>query len=396
MKATNSIVHVEFDVSPSRFPTGFCELKYDTGDNICIIPVNSDSVVEAVSSHLDTHLDAIITITPIDSLELFQAPFPTPCSLREYLSFYCELGTPPPRSVIRTLSRFASIPREKEELRRLSASKSLVEYTNRIVKENIGIADLLTQYFPSVQIPLVNFIRICSPLRARWYSISSSALVDPYSLSITCSVLSIPRKIDDSIFNGICSHYLAHLKPNDTCRIIKMGSSGFVPPRDPLAPLIMICNGTGIAPFRAILLELYHKKVVLKESLGKVMLFYGVRSKLSGGVLFLDELNTFLDDEVLSDLYLACSRDQPQKIYVQHLIAQHAEMIWRLLYSGGCHLYVCGASEMIKDVDDVLRITAARFMEKKEIENFMEYIENEHRYVREGWTKKLDISLPFS
>ncbi|KAI2489192.1 FAD-binding domain-containing protein [Fragilaria crotonensis] len=163
-----------------------------------------------------------------------------------------------------------------------------------------------------------------------------------------------------------------------------MGSSGFVAPKDSTTPLVMVCNGTGISPFRALLQEINYKKTVLKQEIGPAVLFYGIRRR-DYDLLFKEELDTYLENGSLADLYVACSRETEQKVYVQDLLAQHSAQVWTLLQSGA-HIYTCGATSMTNDVDTVLRSMASRFLGPVEASAFMDEIEKEHRYVKEGWT----------
>lgn len=384
----SSALLMEIDISPSPDDGGIECFRYETGDYVCVLPVNNIGIVEEVAKHLDVSVDTTFMLVPKNENdpEDFEPPFPTPCTVRDYLSFYCELSTPPRRSIVRSLSQFATFDGDRDELYRISSVKNCQEFQRRVVDENMGLADLITTYFPSIQIPLAKFIRHCSPLQPRWYSASSSSLVNPHSLSITFSVLSIPRTIDTSVCRGVCSHYMASLsrESNDRCRITRMGSSGFVAPKDSTTPLVMVCNGTGISPFRALLQEINYKKTVLKQEIGPAVLFYGIRRR-DYDLLFKEELDTYLENGSLADLYVACSRETEQKVYVQDLLAQHSAQVWTLLQSGA-HIYTCGATSMTNDVDTVLRSMASRFLGPVEASTFMDEIEKEHRYVKEGWT----------
>lgn len=389
-KAANPVMFIELDITPQH--DEIAVFKYETGDNVCVLPVNRLSVVEDLANHLDHSLDTAFILTAKDATaaKVFEPPFPSPCTVREFLSFYCELSIPPRRSVLRSLARFTTLARDRDELCRLASSKGYNDYDNRLLKDSVGLADLIVKYFPSIHIPLVEFIRICAPLQPRWYSTSSSSLVDSNSLAITFSVVSFPRKFDDSICHGVCSNYMANLSTvnKDSCRIIKMGSSGFVAPKDPKTALVFVCNGTGISPFRALLQEMNYKRMVLKQDIGPILLFFGIRRRDSD-LLFKDELEMFIENGLLSELHLACSREQNEKVYVQHVFANHCERVWMLLREGA-HIYVCGASAMANDVDTILRTVSARHLGPVEVNDYMDEIEKEKRYIREGWTPKSD------
>jgi sulfite reductase (NADPH) flavoprotein alpha-component len=110
----------------------------------------------------------------------------------------------------------------------------------------------------------------------------------------------------------------------------------------------MVGPGTGIAPFRAFLEE--------REALGargKNWLFFGDQH-LATDFLYRDQLQAMVANKHLTRLDTAFSRDQPQKLYVQHKILEHAKDVYKWLEEGA-HFYVCGdARQMAKDVDAAL------------------------------------------
>jgi sulfite reductase (NADPH) flavoprotein alpha-component len=111
----------------------------------------------------------------------------------------------------------------------------------------------------------------------------------------------------------------------------------------------MVGPGTGIAPFRAFL---QHRAAT--GARGRAWLFCGGQHAASD-FLFRDELHAWRADGTLSRLTTAFSRDQRDKIYVQHRMLENAPDLWRWLQDGAC-LYICGdASRMARDVDAALR-----------------------------------------
>jgi NADPH-ferrihemoprotein reductase len=385
-----SIMHIEFDLTSSDDLTPF---KYSTGDNIAVLPVNPAAMVEAVAAHLDYSLETTFMLNPKEADEVsdFEPKVPTPCTVREYLSLYAELGLPPRREVARALSKFATKAEEREELHSLFSKKNYLSYKAKIVKEHIGLGEMITKYYPSIRIPLVSFIELCAPLQPRWYSASSSSVLDANTLSVTFFVVTMPRSIDDSKCYGVCSHYMANLQVGETARIIKMGSSGFIVPPAPRTPLIMVANGTGVAPMRGLCQERHFQKTVLNMDIGPTHLFFGIRNRHSD-FLFKEEFEAYQECGSLSQVHLACSREHDEKVHVQHLVKQEEDRIWELLEQGG-HLYVCGANAMGADMDVFLRILVAKKLGRAPgtVDAYMETIANAGRYIREGWTSKVEV-----
>jgi sulfite reductase (NADPH) flavoprotein alpha-component len=112
--------------------------------------------------------------------------------------------------------------------------------------------------------------------------------------------------------------------------------------------MIMVGPGTGIAPFRAFLQERR-----AQGAKGQNWLFFGDQTS-SNDFLYREELEAMLHDGFLNRLDTAFSRDQSEKIYVQHRMLEQATRLWSALQDGG-HFYVCGdAKRMAKDVDAAL------------------------------------------
>lgn len=209
--------------------------------------------------------------------------------------------------------------------------------------------DLLAQ-FP-VTASVEEWLAVLKPLQPRLYSISSSPKESPREVHLTVSPVrynfqGVPR-------HGVCSTYLADRAPGDQIALYVRPSSNFRPPTDPHTPMIMIGPGTGIAPFRGFLQE--------RRALGHTgpnWLFFGERHAATD-FYYRDEIEAMRADGFLTELDLAFSRDQREKVYVQHLMRRRGAQLWRWLQDGA-QLYVCGnADPMAKDVDRALCDIAA-------------------------------------
>jgi sulfite reductase alpha subunit-like flavoprotein len=131
-------------------------------------------------------------------------------------------------------------------------------------------------------------------------------------------------------------------------------SHGFGLPPDGDTPVIMIGPGTGIAPFRAFLQE---RKAT--GARGRNWLFFGDQQR-AYDFLFQEELETYGFEGLLTRLDTAFSRDQDEKVYVQHRMLEHGAELWKWL-KGGAHVYVCGdAKRMATDVDEALKKIVAK------------------------------------
>lgn len=215
-------------------------------------------------------------------------------------------------------------------------------------------------------------------LNPRLYSISSSPKAHPGQIHLT--VGAVRYEADGLRHAGVCSTFLAdRLAVGETSRVFIQPSKHFRPPADPSRPMIMVGPGTGIAPFRAFL----HDRQAAGAS-GKNWLFFGDQ-KSATDFLYEDELRAFQKSGLLTRLDTAFSRDQAEKVYVQHRMLEAARDLWAWLEEGA-HFYVCGdASRMAKDVDAALH-QIVREQGGKSPEDAAAYVKQlkaEHRYQRD-------------
>jgi sulfite reductase (NADPH) flavoprotein alpha-component len=143
----------------------------------------------------------------------------------------------------------------------------------------------------------------------------------------------------------------------------------------------MVGPGTGIAPFRAFL-----EQRALDGARGRNWLFFGEQRRATD-FLYEAELTAWEKKGVLARLDTAFSRDQAQKIYVQHKMHEQAKELWSWL-QGGAYFYVCGdAHRMAKDVHQAL-IDIAQQQGGLSSEAAAEYVnvtlmKTEKRYLRD-------------
>jgi sulfite reductase (NADPH) flavoprotein alpha-component len=182
-------------------------------------------------------------------------------------------------------------------------------------------------------------------LTPRSYSISSSPLVSPHEVQLTVSVVRY-RSPRGGQRGGVSSTFLADRASQ--AEVFLQPSPHFRPPEDGMTPMIMVGPGTGIAPFRGFLQE--------RRALGHPgdnWLFFGDQHRAEN-FYYRDDLEDMARDGLLNRLDLAFSRDQDDRVYVQHKMLDYGADVWRWL-EDGAHFYVCGdATRMAKDVDAAL------------------------------------------
>jgi sulfite reductase alpha subunit-like flavoprotein len=168
-------------------------------------------------------------------------------------------------------------------------------------------------------------------------------------VQLTVSVVRYPGN-DGNERGGVCSTFLADRAADAPVPVFLQPSPHFRPPEDGSVPMIMVGPGTGIAPFRGFLQErraLGHR--------GYNWLFFGDQHRAEN-FYYRHDLEDMVSDGLLNRLDLAFSRDQQQRVYVQHKMLDYGADVWRWL-EDGAHFYVCGdASRMARDVDEALTL----------------------------------------
>jgi benzoyl-CoA 2,3-dioxygenase component A len=146
--------------------------------------------------------------------------------------------------------------------------------------------------------------------------------------------------------NGVCSNYLCDLPRGAKLEITGPFGATFLMPDDPAANIIMICTGTGSAPFRGFT---ERRRRAMPDAPGRLLLFFGARRP--------EELPYFGPlqkvPEKLLGKYFCYSRvpDQP-RVYVQDRIRSEMAQIATLLRDDKTHVYICGLKGMESGVDE--------------------------------------------
>ncbi|TMH26190.1 MAG: cytochrome P450 [Betaproteobacteria bacterium] len=328
--------HIELEL-----PDG---VAYRAGDHLGVIPHNSEQLVRRVASRFGFERDVFVRLHARDDRKTF-LPVGERVSLYTLLSDYAELQAVAARSHIQTLAAHAESLLAKTRLEALAAEDGTGStlYRDDVLAKRKSVIDLLEE-FPAVNLPLEVYLEMLTPLSPRYYSISSSPLVAKGRCSVTIGVVNAPARRGVGSFAGVCSNYLQHQAQESVLyAFVKDTKSPFQLPSDPSTPIIMIGPGTGLAPFRGFLQE----RAALKASgvkVGPSMLFFGCRHARQD-FIYENELKEFVQQGV-TELHVAFSRMQDEKIYVQDHLRKMSERI-NALIADGAVIYVCGdASRM--------------------------------------------------
>ena len=343
------IRHIAFDLSDSG-------MTYEAGDALGVMPVNSLELVKAWLDRLGAKED--------DAVDGQDRP------LGDLLRSNFEIMTPS-RDMIRALEPLVKHDKlthvvsngDKEALAHFLWGKDALDLMN---------------LEPSLKLSASDVLGWLKPLQHRAYSISSSPKAHDGEVHLT--VAAVRWMYENRSHGGVCSTFLAdHVPEGASAGIFMSPNKSFRVPEDDNVPMIMVGPGTGIAPFRAFLEERQERGAT-----GTNWLFFGDQHRASD-FIYEDEIGALSESGVLNRLDLAFSRDQAEKIYVQHRMVENGKDLFGLLQEGG-HFYVCGdALRMAKDVDEALHtiIKTQGGMTPEAATDYVNRLKREKRYLRD-------------
>lgn len=246
-------------------------------------------------------------------------------------------------------------------------------------KANLGSKKLLDLLEQKIKLPPQQVVDILSPLLPRYYSIASSQNHSPDEVHLTVAVTAFESEGQKRL--GACSDFLCHRTPLQTpiIPLFHHPARDFTLSEESFSkPIIMIGPGTGIAPFRGFMQER-----VLKAPSQKNWLFFGERHQKND--FYYESYWQELVQKGFLKLTTAFSRDQEEKIYVQHKMLEHAKEFWQWLQEGA-FLFVCGdASRMAKDVEATLLQIAQTegHLPLDQAKEFVKNLRKQKRYLRD-------------
>jgi sulfite reductase (NADPH) flavoprotein alpha-component len=239
------------------------------------------------------------------------------------------------------------------------------------------VLDVL-QTHPDIRLTPQELIDTLRKTLPRLYSVASSAKAHPGEVHLLVVAVRYAIRSRDRL--GVCSTWVAERWPvgGTSEMYLQNQQKHFAMPIDPATPMIMIGPGTGLAPFRAFIEE----RMALGAT-GRNWLFFGEQRRQSD-FFYEQELTTWASRGQLR-LDTAFSRDQANKIYVQHRMHEQARDIWAWLEEGA-ELFVCGDKErMATDVDRELHQIAetAGGLSPERAHEYVESLRKTKRYKRD-------------
>lgn len=384
------------------------DLSYETGDHIAIYPRNPADLVARLCRRLNADPTQWFITQLVDSNGQAipgTTAYPSPVRIGDVLTDEVDLSLREPITELLTLL-LQRLPPDADRAKLEGWLSLLTRDADKptgqalkvyLIDQYLTVADLLDA-FPSAAVSFDQLIQILPRQKPRLYSVSSCSLVHPQQIHITVGVVHAPTSTG-LVRPGLCSNFLAGLQPGDRLRLA-VRTSNFRPPIDPRVPMLLVGPGTGLAPLVGFL---QHREVQLRALLadadlvdmadsdeligqvGQTRLYFGCHDL--NDYLYQEELETWHEAGVLTHLDVAFSRMGEKKIYVQHLIEQQSQELWRVLAQPDCHYYVCGDARMAEEVFAVL-MTIARStggMTHAQAVAFFERMRRENRFFSDVW-----------
>ncbi|MBB6450280.1 sulfite reductase (NADPH) flavoprotein alpha-component [Geomicrobium halophilum] len=345
--------HLELSLEDSN-------LEFEPGDSLGIYPENDPTLVDMLIEEMNWDSQELVSVNKQGDVR----------SLRDALIGNFEITV-----LTKPLLEKAAAFSANNELGQL-----LEEGREDDLRDYITGRDLLdlAKDFAPWEVPANQFITILRKLPARLYSIASSYKANPEEVHLTIGTVRYDAHGRDR--TGVCSGQCAErAESGDYLPVYVHKNPNFKLPEDPDTPIIMIGPGTGAAPFRSFLEE---REEIGAE--GQTWFFFGEQYFMSD-FLYQVEWQRWLKEGVLTRMDVAFSRDNEEKVYVQHRMLEKSQDLFHWLQEGAV-VYVCGDEKyMASDVHDTLTtiIKQEGNMSDEEAVAYLEELKLQKRYQRD-------------
>jgi sulfite reductase (NADPH) flavoprotein alpha-component len=346
--SAKDVRHIEIDLGESG-------LTYQTGDALGVYFDNDAALVDELISTLS--LDAT-TEVEVSGNKL---------ALKQALVETLEITQTAPNFI----DFWAGISGEKA-LSEIAQDKGAArEYAG-----NHQIVDVIKAAPASVDAQV--FVDALRKITPRLYSIASSQTEVEEEVHLTVGVVSYDAD-EETRFGGASGFLSQRLEEGGTVKVFVEHNNNFRLPASDETPVIMVGPGTGVAPFRAFMQERE-----ARDATGDNWMFFGDQT-FTQDFLYQVEWQNYLKSGLLTKMDVAFSRDQAEKVYVQHRIKENAAEVYAWL-ERGAHVYICGdANRMAKDVHNALIEVIAEQSGKssEEAEDYLKALRSAKRYQRD-------------
>ena len=342
------IRHLVFDVEGKDF-------SYLLGDALTIYPNNDPAQVNEFLDWYGADKTTVYNIKGLKQLDARRsAAFKHSMNTYQVMCEVVDILGRPNKNFYKQLRKFATDPKDQSELDLILSEtpQGNAKYAS-LAAEAVNYADVLG-LFPSAKPSVEHLISLIPCIKPRLYSIASSQRLINDKVELVIVILDW-KTPSGKTRRGLSTNFIDRIATEN----LPSGSTFTVPcsvapgtfkfPESLLQPYVMTGLGTGLAPFRAFIQERAYFKRKGAEC-GPMWLFYGCRYKAKDFIMG-DELEAYHKEGVLTELRPAFSRDQKEKIYVQHRMLEVKDRLYEDLITKNGFFYMCGqAGQLERDV----------------------------------------------
>ena len=360
-----STLKISFDLTGTN-------IKYNPAVNVLIYPKNKEEIVNVVFNQLamDKENNYINYKILNNSKESLNLSLPEGITVKEALTEYIDLSCQINKNILsKLIMNLTDVDQKNKIIEIINDENKLSEFLSK----NYNIADFIKE-FDSLQLSLQELSEIFPSINPRYYTCSSSFNKKNNLIEIIITLVSWNGPQKDKRY-GITSNYFNELfkantyKTKDEYANIALKESEFKLPSNLKTPILMLCTGSGIAPFNSFLEELDFNKSKNNEIKYETYLIFGSMNKKNDFILE-KELEEFKKKGILTDYYTAFSRDQEKKVYVQDILGINfnKEKMENLM-NKGLTVFICGSSSMGNEVNKKLKTIMGNELYDKLINN---------------------------